>query len=216
MKIGITGSEGKVAQAIITNLDSVHFEVTRLDLPNHDVTNLDDLIASTHDHDALVHLAWKDLSVDRVDPANRIMYENVYAAAIANRIGLVIMGSSNHARDHNERESDGQIRYSGKPETPNNPYGEEKQLMESRGKQLADEYGLRVICLRIGNVNPEDAPKPDKPTRWISHRDLGQLVSKALEADLEPGHFEVVYGVSRQSVFDWVNSFGYDPLDTAE
>ncbi|CAN5679307.1 NAD(P)-dependent oxidoreductase [soil metagenome] len=216
MKVAITGSEGKVAQALIAALDPKQCDITRFALPEHDATNLADLNKATRGHDALIHLAWKDLNVDDVDPANRVMYENAYAAAIANKIGLVIMGSSNHARDHNVRETDGRIRYTGGPETANNPYGEEKQRMERRGNQLAKEHGLRVICLRIGNVNPEDRPKPDKPTRWMSHRDLGQLVSKALRADLEPGHFEVVYGVSRQSVFDWINSFGYEPVDSAE
>lgn len=214
-QIAITGANGTVGRALVAELDTARFDVTPLDLPEHDATNLGDLTKATRGHDALIHLAWKDLNVGNVDLANRTMYENAYAAAIANKIGLVIMGSSNHARDHNERDTDGRIRYTGEPETPNNPYGEEKQLMEKRGKQFAEEHGLRVICLRIGNVNSEDKPKPDKPTRWMSHRDLGQLVSKALQAELKPGHFEVVYGVSRQSVFDWVNSFGYEPEDSA-
>jgi nucleoside-diphosphate-sugar epimerase len=216
MKIAITGAKGKVAQALIAQLDPAQFEVTQLDLPEHDATNLEDLTNSTRGHDALIHLAWKDLDVNNVDPANKTMYENAYAAAIKNNISLVIMGSSNHARDHNQLEADGRIRYSGGPETPNNAYGEEKQRMEARGKQLAAEHGLRVIALRIGNVNPEDKPRPDMPTRWMSHRDLGLLITKALEAALEPGHFEVVYGVSKQPVFDWINSFGYEPIDSAE
>lgn len=215
MKIAITGAKGKVAQALIAQLDPAKFEISQLDLPEHDATNHEDLTDATRGHDALIHLAWKDLDVSNVDPANRTMYENAYAAAIENNIGLIIMGSSNHARKHDEREADGRIRYTGKPETPNNAYGEEKQHMEARGKQFAEEYSLRVICLRIGNVNPEDKPRPDTPSRWMSQRDLGQLITKALEADLAPGHFEVVYGVSQQPVFDWVNSFGYEPADAA-
>lgn len=215
MKIAITGSEGKVAQALIAHMDPTVFDVEGLDLPGHDATDLDDLVEATRGSDALIHLAWKDLNVDTVDPANRAMYENAYQAAITNKIGLVIMGSSNHARDHTEREADGRIRYTGALETPNNAYGEEKQRMEQRGRELAQKYGFSVICLRIGNVNPEDRPKPDVPTRWMSHRDLGRLVSSALGADFEPGHFEVVYGVSDQPVFDWANSFGYEPADSA-
>lgn len=215
MKVAITGANGKVGQALIPELAPDRFDVTPLDLPEHDACNLDDLVAATAGHDALIHFAWKDLRVDKVDPLNRQMYENVYRAAVANNIGLVIMGSSNHARAHNEREPDGQIRFTGSPETPNNPYGEEKQRMEMRGKEVAEQYGLSVVCLRIGNVNPEDKPRPDVPTRWLSHRDLGRLVTRALEADFDTGHFEVVYGVSRQPVFDWVNSFGYKPQDTA-
>lgn len=216
MKIAITGSEGKVAQALISAMDPAAFEITHLDLPEHDAGNLEDLIESTKGHDALIHFAWKDLDVDSVDSLNGVMYENAYRAAVANNIGLVVMGSSNQARDHNEREVDGKIRYTGQAETANNIYGVEKQKMEAMGRFFASKNGLRVVCLRVGNVNPEDKPRLDTPTRWMSHRDLGQLVTKALEADFEPGHFEVVYGVSRQPVFDWVNSFGYEPKDSAE
>lgn len=214
MKIAITGANGKVAQALIGQLDA-DFEVTQLDLPNHDASNLDQLIADTLGHDALIHLAWKDLSVDTVDPANGVMYENAYRAAIANGIGLVIMGSSNHARSHEQRESDGMIRYTGNAELANNLYGVEKQKMEAMGRFFAATEGLRVVCARIGNINPQDEPRPDTPTRWMSHRDWGNFVRHALENEFESGHFEIAYGVSKQPVFDWVNSFGYVPQDTA-
>lgn len=213
MKIAITGANGKVGQALIGQLDSEKFDITPLDLPEHDSTDLEDLIEATKGHDALIHFAWKDLGVDSVDPLNGVMYENAYKAAVANKIGVVIMGSSNHARDHHEREADGRIRYTGQAEMANNIYGVEKQKMEAMGRYFAANHGLSVICLRIGNVNDEDKPKPDVPTRWLSHRDFGQLITLALEASFEPRHFEVVYGVSRQPVFDWVNQFGYEPAD---
>lgn len=216
MKVAITGSNGKVGQALIGQLDPSQYHITPFDLPDHDATNLDNLIATTKGHDVLIHMAWKDLNVDSVDPLNGVMYENAYRAAAANNIGLVIMGSSNHARDHNEREDDGKIRYTGRAETANNMYGVEKQKMEAMGRYFAHRDGLRVIALRIGNVNTEDKPRPhDAPTRWMSHRDFGELVKLAMAHQFEPGHFEVVYGVSKQPVFDWVNSFGYEPQDSA-
>lgn len=213
MKIAITGSGGTVGQVLIGQLDPTRYEITQIDLPEYDAANLSSLITASEGHDALVHLAWKDLSVDSVDPLNGIMYENAYRAAVANNIGLVIMGSSNHARDHKEREPDGRISYTGKPETANNIYGVEKQKLEAMGRFFAKEYGLRVIALRIGNINSADKPRTDVPNRWMSHRDFGRLVTLATSVDFEPGHFEVVYGVSRQPVFDWVNSFGYEPED---
>lgn len=215
MQIAITGAEGKVGEALIDQLDTSVFDVTALDVNNCDVRSTGDLIRATQGHDALVHLAWRDINLNLVHPDNRVMYEAAYRAAEVNGIGLVIMGSSNHARVHTQLEDDGHIRYTGAPEVPNNPYGLEKQRMERRGSQFAKRYGLRVICLRIGNVNPDDQPNADEPTRWMSHRDLGGLVTAALQADLPPGHFEVVYGVSRQDVFDWTNTFGFEPKDTA-
>lgn len=215
MKVAITGAEGKVAQALIGQLDPVEFEITPLDLPEHDSTDLDDLITATAGHDALIHLAWRDIDLNKVHPDNGVMYENAYRAAVANAIGLVIMGSSNHARNHDEREADGKIRYAGKAELANNIYGVEKQKMEAMGKLFAAKYGLSVVELRIGNINPEDKPKPDQPTRWMSHRDFGSMITLALRHNFEPGHFEIVYGVSEQPVFDLINSFGYKPQDKA-
>ena len=219
MKVAITGASGKVGQALIPELDSAKFDITLLDLPEHDSTDIDDLTMTTEGHDALIHLAWRGVSTEGlydVHPDNAVMYMNAYRAAVANKIGLVIMGSSNHARSHDQREADGKVRYTGQKELENNPYGLEKQRMEEVGRYFAKSYGLSVLCVRIGNVNTEDRPKPDVPTRWLSHRDLGRLVTLALDKGFEPRHFEVMYGVSRQPVFDWVNSFGYEPLDSAE
>ncbi len=213
MKVAITGANGTVGRTLISELDPAQFEVTALDLPEHDTCNLEKLIADTEGHDALVHLAWKDLSTDSVDPLNGVMYENAYKAAIANSIGLVIMGSSNHARNHDQRESDGKIRYTGNAEVANNIYGVEKQKMEAMGKFFASNAGLKVICVRIGNINAKDRPKPDSPTRWMSHQDWGNMISAALSHEFESAHFEVVYGVSKQPIFDWVNTFGYEPQD---
>ncbi len=214
MKVAITGAAGKVGNALIGELDLDQFDITALDLPEHDTSDFGRLVAITRDHDALIHLAWKDLSTESVDPLNAVMYENAYRAAIVNKIQLVIMGSSNHARAHDEREPDGRIRYTGKVETPNNIYGVEKQKMEAMGRYFAKNNGIRVLALRIGNINPEDKPRQGEiPGRWMSHRDFGQMVSLALTHQFEPGHFEVAYGVSRQPVFDWVNSFGYEPED---
>ena len=215
MKVAITGANGKVAQALIGQLDPERFEITKLDIPDHDSANLDALIADTKGHDALIHLAWKDLDVDSVDPINGVMYENAYRAAVANGISLVMMGSSNHARSHEQREADGRIRYTGQAELANNLYGVEKQKMEAMGRLFAATEGLSVLCVRIGNINPEDEPRPDVPTRWMSHRDWGNFASLALEYAFPEGHFEIAYGVSDQPIFDWTNSFGYEPQDKA-
>lgn len=216
MKVAITGSEGMVGQALIGQLDAEQFQITPIDLPKYDCTDFEGLIEATKGHDAVIHLAWKGLDVDHVHPDNGVMYENVYRAAVANKIGLVIMGSSNHARDYSQREADGKIRYTGQSELANNIYGVEKQKMEAMGKYFAAKELLKVLCVRIGNINPEDKPRPATPTRWMSHHDFGRMMTMALQHNFEPGHFEVVYGVSKQEVFDWVNSFGFEPADSAE
>ena len=184
MKIAITGAKGIVGSALIKQLDPQAFTITPLDLPEHDISKLDDLVAATAGHDAIIHLAWSKLrdnfGLNTIDPVNDLMLFNAYQAAVANKIPRVIMASSNHAHRHDMRDSDGRIRASIQPPVPDSPYGAEKVFMEALGRFFANTHGLEVICIRIGNVNPEDKPKPSTatdPLRWLSHRDLGRLVT---------------------------------------
>lgn len=222
MKIAITGANGKVGQALIGQLDPAKFEITALDLPEHDVSNLGHLIEATKGHDAILHFAWAELKDNflsgTIDPINTQMMANAYLAAAANKIPRVIMASSNHAHRHDLRDTDGKIRASINPPIPDSPYGAEKVFMEALGRYHATHDGLEVVCLRIGNVNAKDARQadsPQDPTRWMSHADFGRLVTNCLTADSVPDGFQIVYGVSEQPVFDWSNPFGYEPQDSA-
>lgn len=200
-------------------LDAGQFEITALDLPNHDVSNLDQLIEAMWGHDAILHFAWAGLRENymygRIDPVNTQMIFNAYQAAVVNRIPRVIMASSNHAHRHDIRDSDGKIRASINPPVPDSPYGAEKVFMESLGRYYAHDKGLEVVCIRIGNVNDQDEPNTDIPSRWMSHADFGRLVMACLVAPEVPDNFQIVYGVSRQQVFDWSNPFGYEPQDSS-
>ena len=220
MKIAITGAKGTVGSALITNLDSEKLTILALDLPKHDITDPDDLVKSTVDCDAIVHLAWNttldNFGKTSIDPANNLMTFNIYEAAVRNHIPRVIMASSNHAHRHDLRDSDGCIRPSIEPPIPDSPYGAEKVFMEALGRYYAHSHHLEVICIRIGNVNAEDKPKPSIPTdplRWLSHADLGRLVTCCLESSTVPSNFQIIYGVSNQDVFDWSNPFEYVPRD---
>jgi nucleoside-diphosphate-sugar epimerase len=217
VKIAITGGAGQIGQALIANLDPGRFEITSLDLPDHDVSDLEHLVEATKGQDALLHFAWANLGATygarRIDPRNNQMTFNVYRAAVTNGVTRVLMASSNHAHRHDLRDTDGRVRASIEPAVPDSPYGAEKVFMEALGRYFAHEHGLDVICLRIGNVNRADVPNQDAPPRWLSHADLGRLVTACLLAERVPDHFQIVYGVSRQDVFDWSNPFGYEPQD---
>jgi nucleoside-diphosphate-sugar epimerase len=222
MNVAITGSSGLVGSALIQELDPTLFSVMPLDLPETDISNYSVLFDATKKADALIHLAWKDLVVniqnDTSNPINIEMVRNVYEVAAVHGIRRIIMGSSNQAHGYDVRDNDGRIRPTTQPDTPTNVYGREKLLVESIGRQCAAEHGLEVVCLRIGNVNKDDRPKPTtdgRPQRWLSRQDLGRLVTACLQAKVVPDGFQIVYGVSEGSVFDWVNPFGYVPLDTA-
>ncbi len=220
MKVAITGAKGLVGRSLLKKLDTVGLQLTLLDLPEHDVTDLQDLIAATKGHDALVHLAWniKDDNFDtnNIDPANNLMTFNCYQAAVVNKIPRVIMASSNHAHKHELVDTDGKVRHTIHPQVPDSPYGAEKIFMEALGRYYATTYGLEVVCLRIGNVNEHDKPKPDMPDdklRWLSHADLAQLITRALRTKTIPDSFQIIYGVSKQKHFDWNNGIGYEPQD---
>ncbi|MYB40240.1 NAD(P)-dependent oxidoreductase [Candidatus Saccharibacteria bacterium] len=223
-KVAVTGSSGRVGRTVKEGLEGAGYDVIPLDLPETDVSILPALIEATEGTDAIIHCAWKDLienvQNNTIDPVNNLMTANVYGAAVANGIRRVIMTSSNHAHAHDIRDGDGKIRITTRPEgVPNNPYGAEKLFMENLGRHFAKEYGLEVICWRIGNLNDEDRPKPsspENPQRWLSKRDLGRLAVACLSAEEVPDNFQNLYAVSRQEVFDWANVFGYEPLDGAD
>lgn len=226
MKVAVTGVKGVVGSAITGELDSAKFNITALDLPDHDAGDLDDLIKATKGHDAIIHSAWA-VQYDNSEASpqeflksnfvNARMGMNAYEAARVNGIPRVIMASSNHAHRHDLRDSDGRIRPATLPTVPDSAYGAEKLFLEHVGQMYAVEHQIGVVCLRIGNVNKDNRPQPpstsEDAVRWLSYRDLGQLVTKILLAPEIPDGFQVVYAVSNQNVFDWTNPFGYSPVD---
>jgi len=220
MKVAITGSSGVVGKAIIDNIDTNKFEIVAIDQPDQDVTNKEQLIKATAGCDAIIHMAWAtergNFRVDDMDPTNVPMIFNAYQAALANNIPRIIMASSNHAQRYDIRDRDGKIRASIQPAVPDSEYGAEKIYAEALGRHYALTRGLEVICLRIGTVTEGDKPQPstpDNPTRYLSHADLGRLITCCLEAKTIPNNFEIIYAVSNQDVFDWSNSVGYVPVD---
>jgi nucleoside-diphosphate-sugar epimerase len=219
VKIAITGANGVVGRALISKLDPKETDITPLDLPDYDISHLDLLTDMTKGHDAILHFAWAtkqdNFKSGNIDTINDQMIYNIYKAALSNNIPRVIMASSNHAHNHDLRDSDGKVRASINPPIPDSPYGAEKVFMEALGRFYVHSHGLEVVCIRIGNINQEDKPNSDVPSRWMSHADFKQLVLACLNAKTIPDGFQIVYGVSRQSVFDWSNPFGYEPRDGA-
>src|SRR5207237_1406560 len=116
-------------------------------------------------------------------------------------------------------EKEGGVATPDSPIRPDSLYGVSKAFGEALGRYLSDNFGMSVICLRIGNF-PHADPRPDtRPTRsmrrTISPRDFAQLVRLALETDLS---FGIFYGVSGWDSAPWdiTNArelLGYAPQD---
>ena len=120
---------------------------------------------------------------------------------------------------------------------PDSDYGASKAFGEALGRMYADRFGMRVVCLRIGSVLPDDDPAGPWPlagagwmpwltdadrrarirATWLSHRDCAELVRCALEADVR---FVIAYGVSDNTRRFWSldvarDILGFAPVDRA-
>jgi uronate dehydrogenase len=181
-----------------------------------DITRIADMLRVTRGVDAIVHLG--GYSVEGpwplIQKANIEGCYNAYEAARRNKVPRFIFPTSNHAVGFYRRDETIDHRVYPKPD---GRYGVSKVFGEALGSLYADKYGLRVLCIRIGNVNERPIDKR-RQSIWISPRDLGQLVAIGVEhPDLR---FEIVYGVSdnKRAWYDNSNArrLGYAPQDQGE
>lgn len=181
-----------------------------------DVSKMADALRITKGVDAVVHLGgysvegpWKEIL-----PANIVGCYNVFEAARINGVKRIVFPSSNHAAGFYRRDEliDHRV-----PPKPDSRYGVSKVFGEALASLYADKYGMEVLCIRIGNVNPAPIDKR-RLSIWLSPRDLAQLVTIGIEHPQI--RFEVVYGVSAntRSWYDNSNArrLGYAPQDDSE
>jgi nucleoside-diphosphate-sugar epimerase len=107
------------------------------------------------------------------------------------------------------------------PIRPDSAYGIGKAFAEAAARYYSDEFGLSVICLRIGTVTRKDRPgQPRHFATLLTHRDLLHLVECCIQAP-EDVRFATLYGVSMNTWRFWdIESarelVGYRPRDDAE
>ena len=146
--------------------------------------------------------------------SNIIGCYNMFEAARRARVERIVFASSNHAVGFYPRAQKIGV---GVTVRPDSRYGVSKAFGEALGALYADKHGLRVTCLRIGNV--ADAPVDERRLSiWLKPEDLVQLIRIGLEhPDI---HFEIFYGASANEAAWWDNSnarrFGYKPQGRAE
>lgn len=165
--------------------------------------------------DAIVHLGGQSVegTWDQVIQANLIGAINLYEGARLAGVDRVLFATSNHAIGFYRRTQ--RIDHTAAPR-PDSRYGLSKAFGEDLSQYYASKHGIRGFCMRIGSCTPEPVNARMLST-WQSYDDLARLVTVGLEADY---HYEIVYGVSRNTRSWWDNSnayrLGYDPQDNAE
>ena len=166
--------------------------------------------------DGIVHLGGFSVegSWETIHRANIVGCHNLFEAAYRAGVGRVVFASSNHAIGFYPRTERIGVDVTVRPDSR---YGVSKAFGEALGALYADKHGLRVTCLRIGNV--ADAPADERRLSiWLKPEDLVQLVRIGLEhPDI---HYEIFYGVSDNAASFWDNAnalrFGYRPQGRAE
>ena len=181
-----------------------------------DIARMDEVLLATRGVDAIVHLGGYSVEGpwDAILAANIAGCYNVFESARQNGVKRLLFATSNHAVGFYARDEIIDHRVYPRPDSR---YGVSKVFGEALGSLYADKYGLEVLCMRIGNLNPKPVDRR-RLAIWISPRDLAQLV--AIGIDHPAIRFEIVYGVSgnKRSWYDNANAhrLGYRPQDDSE
>lgn len=227
-RVLITGAAGGIGRRLRADLQGV-YPLLRLsdrvalesagegeEVMDADLADLAACEALCEGIDGIVHLGGQSVEADwdTVLQANIAGCYNLFEAARRKGVRRVVFASTNHVVGFYPRAT--RIDHQVSPR-PDSRYGVSKAFGEALGRFYADKFGLRVMCIRIGNF----ADRPLDRRRlsiWISPRDFRQLVRIGLEhPDL---HFEVVYGASESDRSWWDNAnayrLGYRPEDESE
>ncbi|MCK5460249.1 NAD(P)-dependent oxidoreductase [Candidatus Parcubacteria bacterium] len=238
-KIIITGSQGIIGKILTKKLNS-QFHIYEIDITdrNHnknyfqaDISNLKSLSSvfkKIGKSDLLIHLAASsapNAKWEYVLKNNIIGIKNIYECARIFGIKKVVFASSSHITAGYEKDAlnkkNQKLVSIHDPIRPNSDYGSSKAFGEAIARQYFELYKIKSICLRIGAVLSDDNPTKDKTGRnlkiWLSHRDLLQLIKKALFSNIK---FGIYYGVSNNKWKFWNISnakkeLNYQPTDNA-
>ena len=184
-KVLITGASGLVGGVLREGLGD-KYQLSGVD--SHVIHDFDLLVADSSDLEAVQPaFEGKDVVIDLAsNPSDKIPWEIAYennirctynALQAASEAGVkrLIFASSNHATGMYENDKPFSDivagRYEGLdpqsipriettwPVRPDGPYGIVKAFGEAAGRYFSDEFGLSVICLRIGTLNKESRPQ---------------------------------------------------------
>jgi nucleoside-diphosphate-sugar epimerase len=252
-RVVITGAEGVVGTVLRRGFAS-RYEVVPItrspqlfDSLVVDVTDLEALVGGFTEVHAVIHLAaasglsaeWKD-----VLSSNIVGTRNVFEAARLAGVRAVVFASSGHVLGLAEERAgaelyslqDDRVFEESAPVEPDSVYAASKVFGEALGRFYSESFGLRVVCVRLGIVLPNDNPRsaqggrgrsaglplserfPRVRAKWLSHRDCCQLFVRSIEA--ESVRYAIVYGTSNNPRQIWSLASArrllkYEPQDAA-
>jgi uronate dehydrogenase len=224
----ITGAAGGIGSRLRRLLKGVYPELRLSDLKRPadlaadesfvqaDLACLPDIEAAVAGADGIVHLGGFSVEGpwDTILQSNIVGCYNLFEAARRHGVQRVVFASSNHAVGFYPRRrrigADAAVR-------PDSRYGVSKAFGEALGALYAFKHGLRVTCIRIGNVTDVPADRR-RLSIWLASEDLVQLVRIGLEhPDIR---YEVLYGASDNARGWWDNAaafrLGYRPQGRSE
>jgi uronate dehydrogenase len=227
-RVLLTGAAGDVGGRLRKLLKPVYPELRLSDIkalpdlrPDEqfvaaDLAQLDQVEKIVEGVEGIIHLGGFSVEGpwETILQSNIIGCRNLFEAAYRKGVKRVVFASSNHAVGFYPRYHRVGVDVTVRPDSR---YGVSKAFGEALGALYADKHGLRVLCLRIGNVG--DKPLDQRRLSiWISPEDLVQLVRIGLEhPELR---YEIFYGASHNERSWWDNSrahdFGYRPTGRGE
>lgn len=197
-----------VFQADISNFEQVNAVFDRIPLLTYVVH-----LAG----DSRPHADWQSVLMSNIHGTR-----NIYEAARLHGVKRVVLASSNHVTGGYEgfpprlhTLPDPPMISAQDPIRPDGYYGVSKAAGEAIARMYYELYGIESVCLRIGSVLENDDPtiSARDESIWLSHRDLVQLVTKSLLAEVK---FAIYYGVSNNKKRFWdisnaIDEIGYQP-----
>jgi uronate dehydrogenase len=223
MQILITGAAGNVAKQMRNLLKQAypHARLSDIRKPDDLAADGEFIIADLADYkqvekitagiDGILHLGGHggEGPWETIDKSNIVGCYNLFEAAYRAGVKRVVFASSNHAVGFYRRDQKIGVDVTLRPDSR---YGVSKAFGEALGALYAYKHGLRVTCIRIGNVNDKPIDKR-RLSIWIKPDDLMKLIRIGLEhPDIR---FEIFYGASNNEAAWWDNSnarrFGYCP-----
>ena len=246
-KVLITGMSGLIGGILRSHLETLGgYELTALNrrpvdgvrTVQADIGDLDAIRPAFEGQDVVVHLAAHVASepMEDVVRGNLAGTWNVYEAAREAGVQRVIFASSGdtiRGIDHDPPYSqivagdyESVSRWEWPKVTkelvrPRTFYGASKVWGEVLGRVYSADYGLSVLCVRIGSCPAENRPTNVREfSAWLSHRDVADILHRCIEAPADL-LYDIFFAVSNnkwnyRDIEHARRVLGYVPQDSAE